>query len=174
MRVLEMDVVLRDHRIGLRRWCPAVRTPADRGYPVAECTDHHEEEIDDPHGDESFPDTDRGRRLEIVDQDIRQRRADHGAAAEARDGKSRRHAAMIREPFDQRRNRRNVAEAKTDAAEDAGAEPHQPKLMDVNADRADHQAASPAQSRDNAGFARTGALKPAAPDRSRYAEQHKE
>jgi hypothetical protein len=58
--------------------------------------------------------------LEIIHQQIRQRRADHRAAAEAHDRHAGRHAAMVGKPFDQRRHRRDVAEAETDAADHAG------------------------------------------------------
>ena len=75
--------------------------------------------------------------LELVHQEGRERRADHGAAAEAHDGHAGRHAAPVGEPFDERRDRRDVAEAEADAADDARAEPHQPQLMDVDAQAAE-------------------------------------
>ena len=95
-------------------------------------------------------DADRGRCLEIIHQQIGKRSADHRAAAEAHDRHAGRHAAPVGKPFDQRRHRRDVAEAKTDAADHAGAEPHQPQLVDVDADRAEHEAAAPAACRDDA------------------------
>jgi hypothetical protein len=55
---------------------------------------------------------------------------------------------------------------KSAAADDAGAEPHQPKLMDVDADRRDEEAAAPAKRCDDARLARAYTLEPAAPDRS--------
>ena len=50
----------------------------------------------------------------------------------------------------------------------------QPKLMDINSERADQQTAAPAARCDHAGLARTDALQPAAPDRRGDAEQHEE
>ena len=174
VRVVQMNVVLRDHRIGLCRRRPALGPPAGRRNAIAERADHHEHEVDHAHRDEGFPDADRGRGLEIVHQQVGQRRADHGAAAEAHDGHAGRHAAAIGEPFHQRRHRRDVAEAKADAADHAGAEPQQPELMRVDADRAEEQTAAPAQRRHEARLARSDALEPAAPHRGGDAEQHEE
>ena len=115
-----------------------------------------------------------GTALQAVHQDGGERRADHGAAAEAHDGHAGRHAAPVGEPLDERRDRRDVAEAQADAADHAGAEPHEPKLMDVDAERADQQAAAPAQRRDETRLARPDALEPAAPDRRGNAEQQEE
>jgi hypothetical protein len=50
--------------------------------------------------------------------------------------------AVIGEPLDQRGDRRDIAEAEADTADDAGAKPHQPKLMDDDADAGQHEAAS--------------------------------
>ena len=166
--------MLRDHRLLLARRRPAVGLPAGRRHAIAEGADHHEDEIDHAHHHEGLPDADIGRGLEVVHQDVGERRADHGAAAEAHDGHAGRHAAAVGKPFDQRRHRRDVAEAETDAADHAGAEPHQPELVDVNPEGAEQQAAAPAERRDEAGLARADALEPAAPDRGRDAEQHEE
>ena len=171
VRVVEMDVVLGDHRLRFAGRRPAVRLPAGRRHAIGERADHHEHEIDHAHDGKGLPDADIGRGLEIVDQDVGQRRADHGAAAETHDGHAGCHAAVIGEPFHQRRYRRDVAEAEPDAADDASAKPHDPELMNVDADGADDQAAAPAQRGDDAGLARTSALEPAAPDRGRHAEQ---
>ena len=139
VRVVEMNVVLRDHRLGFARRRPAVGPPAVRNDAIGEGADHHEDEVDHAHDGEGLPHADIGRGLEVVDQQIGQRRADHGAAAEAHDRHAGRHAAAVREPFDQRRDRRDVAEAKADAADHAGTEPHDPELMDVNAEGADRR-----------------------------------
>ena len=154
VRVLQMNVVLRDHRIGFCRRRPALGPPAGRRHAIAEGADHHEHEIDHAHRDEGFPDADRARGLEIVHQQVGQRRADHGAAAEAHDRHAGRHAAPVREPFDQRRHRRDVAEAEADAADHARAQPQQPELMRVDADRAEEETAAPAQRRHEARLAR--------------------
>ena len=136
-----------DHRLGFARRRPAVRLPASGRHAIGERTDHHEDEIDHAHGGEGLPDADRVCGLEIVDQEVRQRRADHGAAAKAHDRHAGRHAAAVREPLDEGRDRRDVAETKTDAADHAGAEPHDPELMDVDAERADQKTAAPAATR---------------------------
>src|SRR5205085_10638931 len=78
------------------------------------------------------------------------------------------------EPFDERADWRDVAEAQADAADHAGTKPHEPKLMDVDAERADQQAAAPAQRRDKTGLARPDALEPATPDGRGNAEQQEE
>src|SRR6185437_3245015 len=66
------------------------------------------------------------------------------------------------------------AEAEADAADDAGAEPHQPELMHVDTERADDEAAAPAQRRDDAGLARSHPLEPATPDRGGRAQEDEE
>jgi len=99
-----------------------------------------------------------------VHQQIGERRADHGAAAETHDGHAGRHAAAIREPFHQGRDRRDVTEAKPDAADHARPDPEEPQLMRDHADRAKHQTTAPAQCCDDAGLARPCALEPAAPE----------
>ena len=53
-----------------------------------------------------------------------------------------RHAAPIRKPFDQRRDRRDVAEAEAASADDAGADPEQPDLMQMDAERGDEEPAA--------------------------------
>ena len=171
---LQMHVVLGDHRFGFAGRRPAVRPPAGRRQAIAERADHHEEEIDGRHGQECLPHADRGRRLEIVHQHVGERRADHRAAAKAHDRHAGRHAAPVGKPFDQRGDRRDVAEAKADAADHAGAEPHQPELVDVDADCAEHETACPAACGDHARLARAGTFKPAAPECRRYAEHHEE
>ena len=55
VRVLQMHVMLRDHRLGFARRRPAFRPPAGRRQPIAERADHHEEEIDRAHGEERLP-----------------------------------------------------------------------------------------------------------------------
>ncbi|WP_342635289.1 MFS transporter, partial [Rhizobium leguminosarum] len=61
-------------------------------------------------------------------------------------------------------DRRDVTEAETDAADDAGTEPHHPELMSDDADGGKNDAAAPAASGNDARLARTGPLEPAAPD----------
>ena len=127
-----------------------------------------------PRVTKGLPHADRSGRVVVVHQNGGERRADHGAAAEAHDGHAGRHAAAIGKPLDQGRDRRDVAKPETDAADDAGPEPHQPKLVDIDADRRNHQTAAPAQRRDDAGPARSDALEPTAPDGGRDPEQDEE
>ncbi len=139
VRIAQMHLMLGDHGLGLARRRPALRAPAGRRDAIAERADHHEHEVDRRHGEERLPHADRCGRPEIVHQQIGERRADHGAAAETHDGHAGRHAAAIREPFHQGRDRRDVAEAKPDAAEHAGADPQEPELMGDDTDGAEHQ-----------------------------------
>src|SRR5215468_5252867 len=101
-------------------------------------------------------------------------RADHGAAAEAHDGHAGRHAAAVREPFDEGRDRRDVAEAEAAAADDARAKPHQPKLVDIDAECRNQKATAPAEGSDHAGSAGPNPFEPTTPDGGRGAEQYKE
>jgi len=74
--------------------CPALGPPVTRWKSIAESAAQHEHKIDDGHRNEGLPDADRGRRPELVHQDVRKRRADHGTAAEAHDGHAGRHAGL--------------------------------------------------------------------------------
>jgi len=76
--------------------------------------------------------------------------------------------------FDPVGRERSRTETKTDAANDAAAEPGDPELMDVNPERADQQAAGPAARRHDARLARAGALHPTTPDGSREPEEYEE
>ena len=89
-----------------------------------------------------WPLPDRGAEPESRHQADGQRRADHRAAAEAHDGHAGGHAGAVGEPFDQRRNRRDVAEAQADAADHAVAEINEPELVDVNAQCGDEETAA--------------------------------
>lgn len=164
----------RDHRALGRGRRPAFRPPAGRRNAIAKGAAHHEDEIDRRHDDEGLPDPDRGIGLEGIHQQVGKRSADHRAAAEAHDRHAGRHAAPVGKPFDQRRDRRDVAEAETDAADDAGAEPHQPELMGHDADGSKHDAAAPAAGGNDACLARTRPLEPAAPNGGGRAKQDEE
>ena len=125
-RVIDIDVVRRDQLRGLRWHNVARRLPPGRRHAHDDRADNHEEEIDDAEHDEGLGDADMARGAEFAHQPHRQRRGDEGAAAEAHDGHAGRHAGPIREPFDQRRDRRNVADAEAAAAEHAIAEINEP------------------------------------------------
>ena len=119
-------------------------------------------EIDDAQHHDGLPHADRVGGLEMIHQHVSERRADHRAAAKAHDRHAGRHAAPVREPFDQRRDRRNIAKAQADAADHAERQPQQPELMDDRRRAPRQEAAAPAECRDDAGLARPGALEPAA------------
>ncbi len=110
-------------------------------------------------------------RPEDAHQPHRKRRGDEGAAAEAHDGHAGRHAGAVREPFDQRRDRRDVADAERDAAEHAVAEIDDPEIVDVDAERGDEEAAGPAQGGGEHRLARPAFLDPAAEHGRRDAEK---
>ena len=153
------------------------------GHAVHQRADRHHDEIDDAEREEGLHHAGRtGGGLEAGDieaghdgaaahQQVGERGADHRAAAEAHDRHAGRHAAPVRKPLDQRRDRRDVAEAEADAAEHAEAEVEQPELVQVHGERAEHEAAAPADGRDEAGLARAGPLEPAAEQRRRDAEE---
>src|SRR5262249_48673426 len=105
---------------------------------------------------------------------VGERSADHGAAAESHDRHTGRHATSVREPFHQGRDRRNITEAETDAADHARAKPKNPKLMSDDADRAKYESTTPAQRRYNAGLARASPFKPTAPKCGGRAEHNEE
>ena len=169
MRVPQMHLFGHDHRLGRLRG-PTVGRPSRRRQPIAEGAADHEDEIDRGHGEEGLPHADRIRGLETVHQQIGERRADHRAAAEAHDGHAGRHAAPVGKPFDQRRNRRDVADPQANAADDPQAQPHDPKLMLDHAEGGERHPAAPAEGGDDSRFARAGAFEPAAPGGGREAQ----
>src|SRR5699024_5804521 len=69
-----------------------------------------------------------------VHQLVRHRAGDEGAAAEAHDRQAGGQSGAVREPFHQRRHRRDVADAQTDSADDAVAEVDQPQLTSDDAE----------------------------------------
>jgi hypothetical protein len=77
-------------------------------------------------------------------QFLRQRRADERPAAEAHDRHARRHAGAVGEPLHQCRDRRDVAEAQADAADEAIAKPDQPEHFQLHPERGEQQAAAEA------------------------------
>ena len=109
----------------------ARRLPSRRRQPHGEHAEHHEDEIDRAHRDERLRDAGRRRRLEVRHQRDGERRADHRTAAEAHDREAGRHARAVGEPLDERRDRRDVAEAEADAADHAVAEIDDPDLVDA-------------------------------------------
>ena len=174
VRVAEVDVAVGDHRAGAPADDEAVGRPMRRRHAVPQRAAHHEDEVNGGKNEERLPHADIGRRLEMVHQEAGQRGADHRPAAEAHDRHAGRHAAPVGKPFDQRRNRRNVAEAQAHAADDARAQPHQPELMDIDAEGGDHEPPRPAEGRHHPRLARPCVFKPAAPDRRGRAQNEEE
>jgi hypothetical protein len=75
--------------------------------------------IPETQDNERLPNADRCRSLEMVHQQIGERRADHGPAAKPHDGHAGCHPAPVRKPLNESRNRGNITKAKADAAEHA-------------------------------------------------------
>ena len=175
-RYVHVDVTVGDHGVGsfLRRSGPAFRFPAGWRHAVGQCATDHEHEVNGRHGHEALPYAHAFRRSEVAHQCSRQWCADHRAATEAHDRHAGRHAALVREPLDQGRHRRDIAQAQTDTADHAGADPHQPDLVGIDTQRGNQQTATPAQGRYNASLAWTGVFQPATPDRCRAAEEDEE
>ena len=96
-----MDMALGDQRFLSHRRSPALRPPCFGRHAIAEGAAHHEDEINASHYKKGLPDAHRVRCLEILHEKDGERRADHGAAAEAHDGHPGRHAAAVREPPNQ-------------------------------------------------------------------------
>src|SRR6185503_5891181 len=102
------------------------------------------DEVDDAEGDESLSDADMCRCRETPHQPHGERRGDESGAAESHDGHASRHAGPVGEPFDQRRDGRDIAEPEADAADKAVAEIDHPDVVDVDAEGGDDEAAGPA------------------------------
>lgn len=74
-----------------------------------------------------------------------QRGTDKCPAAEAHDGHPRGHARAVGKPLDERRDRRDVAQSKADATQDAVAQIEDPELVEVDTDRGQGEAAAEAE-----------------------------
>ncbi|OMP13891.1 hypothetical protein COLO4_00719, partial [Corchorus olitorius] len=171
-----VDVALRDHRVFRLggRGRPAGRLPARGRHAVTERAGHHEDEVDARQHDKRLRHTHRFGRRKQLHQAISQRGADHCAATEAHDGHAGGHATLVREPLDERRHGRDVAQPQADPANHARPHPQQPQLVHLDAERGNQQSAAPAHGRDDAGLAGANALKPAAPHGSGCAQEHEE
>ena len=163
---IQVHVAVGDHARGMGpfRRRPAFRLPAIGRHPEAKGPGGHHQDIDHAHHHQGAGHALAAIGGEVVHQQHRQGRPDHGAATVAHDGETGGHAAPVRKPLDQGRNRCDVAQALAHTTEDAAAQVHQPQLVDHHANAADHQAATPAQRRDHARLAGTGVLQPAAPE----------
>ncbi|MNE25137.1 hypothetical protein D3C80_1184580 [compost metagenome] len=171
-----MYMAVGDHGVTgfFRRGAPAFGLPAGRRHSVSQRAGSHEHEVDRRHGDEALPYAHFVLVAKMPHQRGGQRCTDHGPAAEAHDRHAGGHAAFVREPLDQGRHRRNVAQAQADTADHAGAQPHQPQLVGFYANGRDQHAAAPAQGRNQAGLAWAGVLQPTAQHRRRAAKEDEE
>src|SRR5680860_199423 len=74
-----------------------------------------------------------------------QRRAHHGSATVTHNRETGCHTTAIREPLDQRRNRRNVAQPLADTTKHTAAEVQQPELVSHHTHTAQNHATTPAE-----------------------------
>ncbi len=156
-----------DQRRVVGRRHPAFGLPAFRRDADGEDAEHHEEEVENAHRDHGVGNRGMACSLEVGHQLVGQRTADHGAAAEAHDGKAGGKTGAVREPLDERGDRRDVAETEPDAADDAVAEVDERKLMAAGAKRSDDEAEAEAYGRVEHGAARSGLLQPCSEERGR-------
>ncbi len=169
----DVHVTVGDHRVlGLgSRSGPAFRFPAGWRNTVAQRTADHEDEVDHRHHHEALPYANAFSRSEVAHQSGSQRCAHHRAAAKAHDRHAGCHAALVREPLDQGRYRGDIAQPQTDTADHARAQPHQPDLVRINAQRGNQQATTPAEGRNHTRLAWTCVLQPATPNGSRATQE---
>ena len=170
-RIIDKDVARGDQLRCLHRRGVAFRLPARRRHPHDERADHHEDEVDRSQDDKCGGDADVVCRPEYAHQPHRKRGGDEGAAAEAHDGHAGRHARPVGEPFDQGRDRRDVADAEPAAAKHAITEIDDPEIVDIGADRGNEEAARPAQRGGEHRPARAAFLDPAAENRRGEAKE---
>jgi hypothetical protein len=165
-----------NHRVAgfFRRRGPALRLPAGRRHAVGQGAADHEHEVNRRHHHKALPHAHASRRSKVAHQCRCQGRAHHRTATKAHDRHARGHAALVREPLDQGRDRRDIAQPQADTADHPRAQPHQPDLVGINPQRRNQQAATPAQRRHHTGLARPGVLKPATPHRGRAPQEDKE
>ncbi len=132
---IQMHLFVGDQRFlrGLAR-IPTGRAPAGGGQAIAECPADHEDEVADRESQQRLRHTDGCGRGVVLHQLLRQRRPDHCAAAKAHDRQSRGDTAVIREPLDQGRDGRDVAQTEPDAADRACSQPQHPLLMEADAE----------------------------------------
>ena len=171
-RVVDVDVVLGDQLLRDRGRRVALGPPARRRHAHDRGADPHEAEIDHAEARRRLPSTPTCVGVEnLLHQPDRERRGDERAAAEAHDRHAGRHAGPVGEPFDQGRDRRDVAEPEADAAEHAVAEIDDPQLVQIDAERGDEEAAAPAKARGEHRAPRAAVLDPAAEHRRRRAQK---
>ena len=111
-----------------------------------------------------------GGAVECADQEFFQRRADHGAAAEAHDGHAGSHPPAVREPLDQSADGRDISQPQSAASNDPIAEVEQPELMCKDPESTKKESTTPTDSRHRTHHPRSDLLEPASGDRCGKAE----
>ena len=164
------DIRLRNEPLRRRGGNVSLRSPPGRGHAEGKRAEHHEGEVDAAHHQERFLHPDRGVRLEVAHQLDAERGTDEGAAAETHDGQAGRHARPVGEPFDEGRDRRDVAEPQADPSDHAVAEVDQPYAVDCDAQAGQPQAAAEANGAGDDGLPRADALDPPPEDRGGEAQ----
>ena len=169
----DVYMALGDHGVG-RFFCrclPALGFPAGRWHAVGQCAADHEHEVNRRHCHKALPHAHTVRPGKMVHQCCSQRRPHHCPATKAHDRHARSHAALVREPLDQCRHRRDIAQPQANTADNPRAQPHQPDLVGINTQCGNQQPAAPAQRRHHTGLARPGVLKPATPHSCRATQE---
>src|SRR5918994_449814 len=141
---------------------PGFGLPTLRGKAHHERADHHRDQINSAQRQEGGHD--RIHRVAGVgfEQRARERRGDQRAAPKAHDSEAGGQARPVREPLDQRRDRRDVADAEPDAAHYPASQIHQPQLRRRHPECPDGEPARPAQGGGEHRRARPGAFHPRA------------
>ena len=173
LRAETFAVVISVPVLALRR-VPSGGPPVRRGHADEQPAHRHEHRVDQAHDQECLRDavdvgigagsTERGEQL------VGQRRRDQRAAAEAHDRDTGRQAGTVREPLDQRGDRRDVADAQPDPADEAVPDDDQPVLPQVEPERGDQEAADEARRRHDHRPPRPVRVDPRAEQRGRQAE----
>ena len=167
---IDFDIMGGDQSLRLGGSHPAFRLPSRLRHPDGKDAKHHGDKVDRAHDQESLLDAQIVIRAEVVHEVSGQRSAYERASAKAHDRHSCRHARAIREPLDQRRNRRNVANPQANAANHAIAKIDEPELMDLHADSGNKEAAAKQMAEANMalrGPARSSQLPNTAADKPR-------
>src|SRR5689334_10901262 len=151
-----------DQGLGLGWSSPAFRLPSRRRDADREDAEHHGDEINRAHGKESLLYAQVVIRFKSCHEIGGQRRANKRPSAKAHDGHASRHTRTVWEPLNQGGNRRDVANAKTNAANHSIAQIDQPELVNMDANGRDEKSATEANSRGKHGLARTCSLQPLA------------
>jgi hypothetical protein len=149
---------------------PSGGLPAVGRYADGEDAEHHEDEVEDAHGDHGVGNGGLARGFEVGHEVAGERTADHGSAAEAHDGEAGGEAGAVGEPLDEGGDGGDVAEAETDASDDAVAEVDEPKLMAAGSEGGDDEAKAEADGSIEHGAAWAGFFEPGSEERGGDAE----